>query len=360
MTEFNIASLKTDAGTQFRTQLSKSQVEGMSDLIERNVKWKTPIQIASFDNTYYLTDGFHRVEAYRSMGIVEIPTGQFEIIECETMDEVFMLSIRGNAAHGNKNTVEERLLMMHKLIQMDEKRFMSNRWEVSLTAIAEALQIPKGQARTVVQPKNEALKQERNAEINRLHKEGKSNGEVDSLLDLGKDYTRRFLLKQGQVSDTREVAIHEQVMAIEPLNAAATSGGVQNDMSVIFARKDAEIAKLQLNVVVNTGYAAVTAQLERLVHLLALEGVPKDDLKLLRDWGAPPPKTKEEATEKEARRAEVFRRNAETAAAVSMGLAGMPPMPSSSDLDVGLQTLQGALDTYRDAIAKAIANKGAA
>lgn len=185
MTAFNITSLKLTSDTQFRTQMCDSQVEGLRDLIERNVKWKTPIQIASFDGINYLTDGFHRVKAYTLSGIFEIPEGQYEVLTCESMDEVIMLSMRANAAHGNQNSVEDRVLMMNKLIQMDEKRFMKNAFMVNIKEVMAALQITRDQARAAVDPKNDELKVRRNAAILELHKDGKKFFAIDTALGLG-------------------------------------------------------------------------------------------------------------------------------------------------------------------------------
>lgn len=184
MTAFNITSLKLTSDTQFRTQMCDSQVEGLQDLIERNVKWKTPIQIASFDGINYLTDGFHRVKAYTLSGIFEIPEGQYEVLTCESMDEVIMLSMRANAAHGNKNTVADRVLMVTKLILMDEQRFMSNPFAIRIPEVMEALQITRNQARIVIEPKNEELKERRNAAIMELHKGGKSARQIAHALSL--------------------------------------------------------------------------------------------------------------------------------------------------------------------------------
>ncbi len=187
MTAFNITTLKLTSDTQFRTQMCDSQVSGLQDLIERNVKWKTPIQIASYDGINYLTDGFHRVKAYTLSGIFEIPEGQYEVLTCESMDEVIMLSMRANAAHGNQNSVEDRVLMMNKLIQMDEKRFMKNAFKVNTEEVMAALQITKKQARAAVDPKNAELTERRDAAVVELHKGGKSNKEINKALGVHMD-----------------------------------------------------------------------------------------------------------------------------------------------------------------------------
>ena len=193
----NIASIKRNAGTQFRTDMCSEQVEGLTDLIERGVQWKTPIQVARFDGVLFLTDGFHRVEAYEAAGYAEIPAGQYEVVECESMNDVILLAMRANAAHGKHNSTEDRVLMMNKLIQMDEARFMKTPFTVNIDEVMAALQITKKQARYAVDPKNAELKEKRDAAIMELHKEGKSFREIDRALGLGNGTSRGFVEKNA-------------------------------------------------------------------------------------------------------------------------------------------------------------------
>ncbi|MFQ2445300.1 ParB N-terminal domain-containing protein [Aeromonas caviae] len=181
----NIASINRTSDTQFRTEISKEQVEGLTDLIERGVQWKTPIQVARVDGVLFLTDGFHRVEAYEAAGYAEIPAGQYEIVECETMNEVIMLSMRANAAHGNKNTTADRVRMVDKLIQMDEKRFMKNPFLVNIYEVMAALQLTKKQARLAVDPKNSELKSKRWVAIVKRYKLGMSGNAIAKELQIG-------------------------------------------------------------------------------------------------------------------------------------------------------------------------------
>lgn len=207
----NIASIKRNAGTQFRTDMCSEQVEGLTDLIERGVQWKTPIQVARFDGVLFLTDGFHRVEAYEAAGYSEIPAGQYEVVECDTMNDVILLAMRANAAHGKHNSTEDRVLMMNKLIQMDEKRFMKNAFMVDTDEVMAALQITKKQARYAVDPKNAELKEKRNAAIMELHKEGKSLREIDRALGLGDGTARKFL----DNSEVRKNALGAKILTPE-------------------------------------------------------------------------------------------------------------------------------------------------
>ncbi|MFQ2171686.1 ParB N-terminal domain-containing protein [Aeromonas rivipollensis] len=197
----NIASINRTSDTQFRTEMSKEQVEGLTDLIERGVQWKTPIQVARVDGVLFLTDGFHRVEAYEAAGYAEIPAGQYEIVECETMNEVIMLSMRANAAHGHKNTTADRVRMVDKLIQMDEKRFMKNPFLVNIDEVMAALQLTKKQARLAVDPKNSELKSKRWVAIVKRYKQGMSGNAIAKELKIG----------QSTVSDViREIIENER------------------------------------------------------------------------------------------------------------------------------------------------------
>ena len=197
----DIASINRTSDTQFRTEMSKEQVEGLTDLIERGVQWKTPIQVARVDGVLFLTDGFHRVEAYEAAGHTEIPAGQYEIVECETMNEVIMLSMRANAAHGHKNTTADRVRMVDKLIQMDEKRFMKNPFLVNIDEVMAALQLTKKQARLAVDPINSELKSKRWVAIVKRYKQGMSGNAIAKELQIG----------QSTVSDvTREIIEDER------------------------------------------------------------------------------------------------------------------------------------------------------
>lgn len=95
-----------------------------------------------------------------------------------------MLSMRANAAHGNQNSVEDRVLMMNKLIAMDDKRFMNGPWEVAVKEAADALQITRDQAKTACKPKNDELKNRRDAAIIELHKDGKSQRKIGEALGI--------------------------------------------------------------------------------------------------------------------------------------------------------------------------------
>ena len=71
-----ITSIIRSAGTQFRANMDDDNVLDLMDLIERGVSFKTKIRLAELDGRLYLTDGFHRLEAYRRLDILEIPADQ--------------------------------------------------------------------------------------------------------------------------------------------------------------------------------------------------------------------------------------------------------------------------------------------
>lgn len=245
----NIASIKRNAGTQFRTDMCSEQVEGLTDLIERGVQWKTPIQVARFDGVLFLTDGFHRVEAYESAGYAEIPAGQYEVVECDTMNDVILLAMRANAAHGKHNSTDDRVLMMNKLIQMDEARFMKNAFMVDTDEVMAALQITKKQARYAVDPKNAELKEKRNAAILELHKEGKSANAIDKALGLSKDLARSVL---KELCGSPENALGAKTGTPEPSTSAVPMASTEDRSET---REDARsFIDEQLDALLDPGY----------------------------------------------------------------------------------------------------------
>ena len=225
----NIASIKRNAGTQFRTDMCSEQVEGLTDLIERGVQWKTPIQVARFDGVLFLTDGFHRVEAYEAAGYAEIPAGQYEVVECDTMDAVIRLAMRANAAHGKHNTPEDRVLMMNKLIQMDEKRFMKNPFMVDIKEVMDVLQITKDQARRAVDPKNAELKEKRDAAILELHKEGKSGNAIAHALGLNQKTVSNIILELSKNGLTPKLLTPESSTSAVPMASTEDRSETRED-----------------------------------------------------------------------------------------------------------------------------------
>ncbi|MND76606.1 hypothetical protein D3C80_682540 [compost metagenome] len=113
--------------------------------------------------------------------------------------DVYRLIMRANAAHGQQNSTEDRVLMMNKLIQMDEKRFMNGPWEVAVKEVADALQITRDQARTACGPKNDELKARKEAAVLELHKDGKSNTAIGAALGFGASTVRKILERLGGV-----------------------------------------------------------------------------------------------------------------------------------------------------------------
>ncbi|MDX7675250.1 hypothetical protein SJT37_06730, partial [Aeromonas caviae] len=88
-------------------------------------------------------------------------------------------------AHGNKNTTADRVRMVDKLIQMDEKRFMKNPFLVNIDEVMAALQLTKKQARLAVDPKNSELKSKRWVAIVKRYKQGMSGNAIAKELQIG-------------------------------------------------------------------------------------------------------------------------------------------------------------------------------
>lgn len=117
------------------------------------------------------------------------------------------------------NTVEDRVLMINKLVQMDEKRFMKNAFMVDINEVMAALQITKMQARLAVDPKNEELKTRRDAAIMNQHKKGLSAREIARLFGFNchKVVSRVIEEALGQNPDSGKRPTQESFPSVLPL-----------------------------------------------------------------------------------------------------------------------------------------------
>ena len=191
-----ITSIIRSAGTQFRANMDDDNVLDMMDLIERGVSFKTKIRLAELDGRLYLTDGFHRLEAYRRLDILEIPADQCVIVPASSIEEVRVMAMGANVAHGKGNSEADYYIIIKKMMELEEGKYMKNAFEPDIKKIAEAL----GAASSAVKrgysdyfgPKEhkhpsiyQQCKERRDAAILEKHKEGMSNRAIAKLFKMG-------------------------------------------------------------------------------------------------------------------------------------------------------------------------------
>ncbi|MCF5861726.1 hypothetical protein [Aeromonas veronii] len=134
-----IASIIRSAGTQFRANMDEDNVIAMVDLIERGVSFKTKIRLAEFEGRLYLTDGFHRLEAYGRLLHTEIPADQCVIVPASSIEEVRVMAMGANVAHGKGTTEADYYIIIKKMMELGDGKYMKNAFEADIKKIAEAL-----------------------------------------------------------------------------------------------------------------------------------------------------------------------------------------------------------------------------
>lgn len=121
------AKLRTDGGTQMRAQLDDSTVFEYTQAMIAANGWGTfPNVVAYYDgSTYWLGDGFHRVQAYRdafpgsSEGVpVEVRSG--------TRRDAILHAAGANASHGLRRTNADKQRAVETLLRDNEWSQWSN------------------------------------------------------------------------------------------------------------------------------------------------------------------------------------------------------------------------------------------
>lgn len=187
-----ITSIIRSAGTQFRANMDDDNVLDMMDLIERGVSFKTPIRLAELDGRLYLTDGFHRLEAYRRLDILEIPADQCVIVPASSIEEVRLLAMGANVQHGKGNTNADYHIIIKKMMEIGDGKYMKNAFEPDTNKIAEAIGAAasavgrgynnyKGTKENPIPSLSQQCKEKLAAAVLEKHKEGMSNTAISKL-----------------------------------------------------------------------------------------------------------------------------------------------------------------------------------
>lgn len=100
-----IEEIKTDCSTQMRCEINQSIVKEYTDLIDGD-QWPfdDPIVVFSDGKSYWLADGFHRLEACKESGNM--------LAECEVkkgnLDDAQDYALQANGKHGLRRTNEDK------------------------------------------------------------------------------------------------------------------------------------------------------------------------------------------------------------------------------------------------------------
>ena len=221
-----IASIIRSAGTQFRADMDNDNVLAMMDLIERGISFKTKIRLAQIEDRIYLTDGFHRLEAYERLRITEIPADQCVIVPASSIEEVRIMAMGANVAHGKGTTEADYYIIIKKMMELGDGKYMKNVFEADIKKIAEALGAPRPRVNAGYSDyfgtegdKHPSLSQQckerRDAAILEKHKEGMSGRKIAELFKMG----------QRTVADII-AAVSENADSVKPLTPEVSTSAV--------------------------------------------------------------------------------------------------------------------------------------
>jgi len=112
-----VDSIRTDGGTQSRAQINWLTVTDYAADIAEGATF--PPVVVYFDGAdYWLADGFHRLEAHKRLGLVEIAAD----VKQSTRRDAILYSVKANAVHGLRRTNEDKHWAVTLLLKDDEWR----------------------------------------------------------------------------------------------------------------------------------------------------------------------------------------------------------------------------------------------
>lgn len=117
MNAVRIADIRTDGGTQSRAQINWLTVTDYAADIAEGATF--PPVVVYFDGgAYWLADGFHRLEAHKRLGLVEIDAD----VKQGTRRDAILYSVKANALHGLRRTNEDKRRAVTMLLEDEEWR----------------------------------------------------------------------------------------------------------------------------------------------------------------------------------------------------------------------------------------------
>lgn len=116
-----VDSIRTDGGTQSRAQINWLTVTDYAADIAEGATF--PPVVVYFDGAdYWLADGFHRLEAHKRLGLVEIAAD----VKQGTRRDAILYSVKANAVHGLRRTNEDKRRAVTLLLEDEEWRQWSD------------------------------------------------------------------------------------------------------------------------------------------------------------------------------------------------------------------------------------------
>jgi hypothetical protein len=183
VSQLEFGQIRTDGGTQMRAGLNEETVAEYLELIQDRKEWPFPPVVTFYDGeTYWLGDGFHRVEAVRRYvqreQVVYAVTAE---VRSGTRRDAVLCAAGSNAAHGLRRTSADKRRAVETLLRDPEWGQWSNR------EIARRCHVDEKLVRTLRESLSAAKPQIENSELSGEFPqiEGKSLSAVKPQIAIG-------------------------------------------------------------------------------------------------------------------------------------------------------------------------------
>lgn len=132
-----LANIKTDGGTQMRAGLNDDAITEYRDVMRENGWGDFPPIVVYYDGSvHWLADGFHRLAAYRQVGVSVADTVIPAIVKAGGRRDAVLYAASANASHGLRRTNADKRRAVETLLRDEEwgkwsKREIARRCGVS-------------------------------------------------------------------------------------------------------------------------------------------------------------------------------------------------------------------------------------
>jgi hypothetical protein len=129
-----IAKIKATPEAQPRVSLHYPTVEEYAEALRGDAEF--PPLVVFFDGKdHWLADGFHRLEAYKQLGYIEVPVD----LRKGSKRDAILFSVGANARHGLPRTNEDKRRAVMVLLKDPEWGKKSDRWIAESAAVGKTL-----------------------------------------------------------------------------------------------------------------------------------------------------------------------------------------------------------------------------
>lgn len=159
-----VDSIRTDGGTQSRAQINWLTVTDYAADIAEGATF--PPVVVYFDGAdYWLADGFHRLEAHKRLGLVEIAAD----VKQGTRRDAILYSVKANAIHGLRRTNDDKRRAVRLLLEDDEWWLWN---DVKIASMCGVSSMFVGNVRREVKKERDAIIKQFNDDLRLVERNG--------------------------------------------------------------------------------------------------------------------------------------------------------------------------------------------